>query len=246
MLYIGTSNKTADVICGKSLTTKEIQDEIDKYLLPKIGEVKFVLTTGSNSNIPGLSLKNGIYYSTENFDGWVYPDESSRFSKYSFPLAYDIYEQYDTYFTIPSPYSHFFRLNNLADNGTDTVLQRNDIPLHHHKLTASGKLSSTITIDKGIVFYSSSTASIAEPSTCKVNLKLDPESDDLSTITIPQFHNGSTDPNTDVPVPLQLNIRAEDSGILLGNLQTKESTGTDKFIPTNITLPIMVYIGKNK
>ena len=65
MLYIGTSNKTADVICGKSLTTKEIQDEIDKYLLPKIGEVKFVLATGSNSDIPGLSLKNGIYYSPE-------------------------------------------------------------------------------------------------------------------------------------------------------------------------------------
>jgi len=108
-IYSGKNASALDLIAKHSVTKKDIELIYDEVAPTIIGELKFVSSFESLSDL-GLVRSGGVWSwgRTRDFAGWVYPD-GSAFSAADFPAAAAEYGAAGGSFNVPNLQDSFFR-----------------------------------------------------------------------------------------------------------------------------------------
>ena len=120
-LYVGTSSNSADLIAS-TISRKTIENLIDQYYLPKVGDVKYLA-------IPAFQA---IDIASDSFDGWIYANGQTftGIGSNQFKEAKVLFgaSENATSFTVPN-LCYFAKAHSSNDQYS---YQQSDVPCNSH------------------------------------------------------------------------------------------------------------------
>lgn len=241
-LYIGTNTRNASLIARFGVSTELIKRLLDKYVRPRVGDLRFQSSVSPDTTL--VRGTDGIYMPTSDFDGWAYPRSSIVLNRSVFPEAFELYgEPGRSTFSLPNITDLPLKMvGSLGSIGLTIRDKRVYVPTHKHKLGTI--TSANITLTNGLSYISSGGNSSS------------PNDDDYYStqpidgvnVKLPRFHHGQYNEANDRPVPLDINMEIADGKFLFGEDAVTTDVGTSdaegNFTLDNLTMPIMLYIGK--